>query len=76
MSRSTISIKLSPEMKARLQQVVERDGTNVNRLVVGLIEAFLDKELPEEGSIEARVSALEELVSQLSERLSRLESKP
>ncbi len=24
----------------------------VNRLVVGLIEAFLDKELPEEGSIE------------------------
>jgi uncharacterized protein YceH (UPF0502 family) len=63
-------------MKARLQQVVERDGTNVNRLVVGLIEAFLDKELPEEGSIEARVSALEELVSQLSERLSRLESKP
>lgn len=76
MSRSTISIKLSPEMKARLQQVVERDGTNVNRLVVGLIEAFLDKELPEEGSIEARVSALEELVSQLSERLSKLESKP
>lgn len=75
MSRTAISIKLSPELKARLQKVVERDETNVNRLVVGLIAAYLDTEMPEEGTLAARVSALEEHVNQLSERLSRLESR-
>lgn len=73
MTRTNVSIKLSPSLKERLQIVANQEGLSVNALVVGLIQRYVDERVPPPAipteTLGERLSDLERRVSSIERRL-------